>query len=75
MYKCKKCGAVLDEAGIGYDSHCYQVETYDGMGDVEYGDIIEFYCPECGGEIPSDTAIAVSEMWSEDRIKNNEEKK
>ena len=64
MHKCEHCGANLNECGVGYDSHCYQVHTAEGWGDVDYGGVIEYYCPECGGEIATEVALDVEDGWN-----------
>lgn len=56
---CEHCYSDLDHEGIGYDSHCYQVEYPDegGMSELEIGDTIEYYCPVCGGKIRDENAV------------------
>lgn len=61
---CPHCGADLDHEGIGYDSHCFQIEYPDGcMGDLEIGDTEEYYCPVCGKQVPDDDAWELIKKW------------
>lgn len=64
---CENCGADLNEEGIGYDSHCFQVSYPDGStGELEFGDTIEYYCPKCGNAIPDKQAWLVEDGWNGD---------
>lgn len=63
-FLCPHCGADLNEEGIGYDSHYYQVEYPDGSwSSPDYGDIITRYCPACGEEIDDHLANALTDSW------------
>ena len=62
MSKCGACGANLKD-GLGVDSHFYQVDYGDVCGDGEIGDIIEYYCPQCGVTIDSDQAEYIHNEW------------
>lgn len=65
---CPHCGADLDHEGIGYDSHCYQLEypNEGGMSELEIGDTIEYYCPVCGKQVPIDDAWELIKKWHGD---------
>lgn len=62
---CPHCGADLNHEGIGYDSHCYQVEYPDqSWGNLEVGDVIKYYCPLCGTSLPDKLAWEIVDKWN-----------
>lgn len=62
---CPNCGADLNKEGVGYDNHCYQVTYPDGScGDLEIGDVIEYYCPLCGERLPEKLAWEIVDEWN-----------
>lgn len=49
---CPHCEANLLEEGIGRTSQYHQIFYPNGnCDDIEYGDLIEYYCPSCGKTI------------------------
>ena len=62
MGKCKTCGHNLVET-LGVDSHVYQVDNGEYCDSDVYGDIIGYYCPECGADVPQEQADYVHNEW------------
>lgn len=62
--KCKACGYDLTER-LGVDSHVYQIDNGETCDNDVYGDIIGYYCPECGADVPTEQADYVHDKWEE----------
>lgn len=64
MEKCEKCGHNLVET-LGVDSHVYQIDNGEYCDSDVYGDIIGYYCPECGADVSQEQADRVHKAWEE----------